>query len=102
MTQKGVLFFLIICAALVVSAQGDKKDVINISQKLMMHKPQDLNEGIDSFHHLHLMIGGNVYQTEKHVNYAYDPKTGKYDFTNEFKYVQPLLNIGDISIVNLK
>ena len=95
------LFFLFLIAGLVSTAQ-ENKDVINIRQRLLQRKSQELDEQIDSFHTLHLMLGGNVYQTEKHVNYAYNPATGRYDFTNEFKYVQPLLNLGDISIVNLK
>ncbi len=101
MNRKGLIFFLLLLNALVSFSQ-DKKNVINVRQQLLQRKPQELKEVVDSFHQLHLMIGGNVYQTEKHVNYAYDAQTGKYDFTHEFKYVQPLLNLGDISIVNLK
>ena len=100
MTKWGLVYFLMVLF-LGAKAQGDK-DVINIRQRLLQNKPQELHEEVDSFHLLHLMIGGNVYQTEKHVNYAYEAATGKYDFSNEFKYVQPLLNLGDISIVNLK
>lgn len=92
---------LLLITVQVLFAQ-ENKDVINVRQRLLQRKPQELDEQIDSFSLLHLMIAGNVYQTEKHVNYAYDPTTGKYDFSNEFKYVQPLLNLGDISIVNLK
>jgi len=101
MNKIFTLFFLFLIAGLVSTAQ-ENKDVINIRQRLLQRKSQELDEQIDSFHTLHLMLGGNVYQTEKHVNYAYNPATGRYDFTNEFKYVQPLLNLGDISIVNLK
>ena len=101
MKGRIILFFLFLTAAIVCQAQ-DNKSVINIRQQLLQHKPQELKEEVDSFHHLHLMIGGNVYQTEKHVNYAYDAQAGKYDFTSEFKYVQPMLNLGDVSIVNLK
>ncbi len=101
MNKKGSLIFLFLIAVFVAAAQ-ENKDVINVRQRLLRRQAQELDEHIDSFHMLHLMIGGNVYQTEKHVNYAYDPATGRYDFTNEFKYVQPLLNLGDISIVDLK
>jgi len=102
MKKRGLVFFLCVIAMSACFAQ-DGKDIINITQRLLQHKPNESNaEVVDSFHQLHLMIGGNVYQTEKHVSYAYDAQTGKYDFSNEFKYVQPLLNIGDISIVNLK
>lgn len=102
MNKSGALFFLFLISTLISAAQ-EKKDVINIRQRLLLQrKTEELDEHIDSFHTLHLMIAGNVYQTEKHVNYAYDAATGRYDFTNEFKYVQPLLNLGDISIVDLK
>ena len=48
------------------------------------------------------MIAGNVYQTEKHIHYAYDEAQKKYDFRHELKYIQPLLNLGDVTIANLK
>jgi poly-gamma-glutamate synthesis protein (capsule biosynthesis protein) len=101
MNKKSTLFLLLLVIAFVASAQ-ENKEVINVRQRLLRRPAQELDEHVDSFQNLHLMIGGNVYQTEKHVNYAYDPATGRYDFTNEFKYVQPLLNLGDITIVDLK
>lgn len=83
------------------SAQSSSP-LISFKQKLLSQKREDNIEKIDSFSKLHLMIGGNVYQTEKHAAYAYDKKTKKYDYKTEFKYIQPLLNLGDISLVNLK
>lgn len=84
-------------------SQGDSTTgIIKLRQRLVHIKHDEGKEAVDSFRILHVMIGGNVYQTEKHLNYAYDEKTKKYDFRNEFKYIQPILNLGDLSIVNLK
>ncbi len=90
-----------------LSAQDKEKEntFINFRQRLLLQKRDDAGnsvEKIDSFSKLHLMIAGNVYQTEKHASYAYDNATGRYDYRSQLKYVQPLLNLGDISIVNLK
>ena len=67
-----------------------------------MQKHEDNFEKIDSFVKLHLMIAGNIYQTEKHAAYAYDKATGRYDYKSELNYIQPILNLGDITIANLK
>ncbi len=86
-------------------SQEKKPPVIDVRQRLVSAKHDDLHndvETIDSFRRLHLMIAGNVYQTEKHIRYAYDDATGRYDFSNELKYIQPILNLGDVSMVNLK
>jgi len=83
-------------------AQPKETPVIAFKQKFLQQKHDDNIEKIDSFSKLHLMIAGNVYQTEKHAAYAYDKATKKYDYKSELKYVQPLLNLGDVSIINLK
>ncbi|HLP50390.1 MAG TPA: CapA family protein, partial [Chitinophagales bacterium] len=76
---------------------------ITFRQRLLNQKRDESSvEKVDSFSKLHLMICGNVYQTEKHAAYAYDKTTGKYDYRSQFKYIQPLLNLGDITLVNLK
>ncbi len=82
-------------------AQETTEPLIDIKQRLLRAPHHDIEE-VDSFSKLHLMIAGNLYQTEKHINYAYDEKTQRYDFKNELKYIQPLLNLGDITIANLK
>ena len=99
----GLLFFVLIGSFQFSFSQGDSTSgIIKLRQRLVHIKHDEGKETVDSFRILHVMIGGNVYQTEKHLNYAYDEKTKKYDFRNEFKYIQPILNLGDISIVNLK
>jgi hypothetical protein len=59
-------------------------------------------EKIDSFRTLHVMLAGNIYQTADQIKYAYDKETRKYDFGKELKCIQPILNLGDITIANLK
>ncbi|MBK8660054.1 MAG: CapA family protein [Bacteroidetes bacterium] len=78
--------------------------VIDIKQRLLKPKSfsDDLKEETDSMRTLHLMIGGNIYQTEKHVNYCYDEAKGQYNFREELKYIQSILGLGDLTFANLK
>ena len=62
----------------------------------------DRPEVVDSFRILHLMIGGNIYQSDYQIKHAYNPNTRKYDFSAEFRYINPVLNLGDVVITNLK
>ena len=59
-------------------------------------------EQIDSFRTLHLMIAGNIYQSEYQIAHAFDPVAKKYDFSDELRYVNPILNLGDVVIANMK
>ena len=85
-----------------VAAQQKETPLITFRQKMLREKHDDNVEKIDSFAKLHLMIAGNIYQTEKHAAYAYDVATGKYDYKSELKYIQPILNLGDVTMANLK
>ena len=88
----------------IASAQDEEQSPeIKLKKKFLRPKQNDSElPATDSFRNIHLMIGGNLYQTEQHVACAYDKGTGTYDFRREFYYIQPLLNLGDISIANLK
>jgi poly-gamma-glutamate capsule biosynthesis protein CapA/YwtB (metallophosphatase superfamily) len=100
-----VPFILVMLGAFpTLVAQTKETPIITFRQKLLREKHEEVDdvEKIDSFAKLHLMIAGNVYQTEKHAAYAYDKATGKYDYRSELKYIQPILNLGDVTIVNLK
>ncbi|MBX2909769.1 MAG: CapA family protein [Chitinophagales bacterium] len=59
-------------------------------------------ERLDSFRMLHLMIAGNIYQNEEQIKNSYDSTRGRYSFNHELRYIQPILNLGDITIANLK
>ncbi|MFN8287370.1 MAG: CapA family protein [Chitinophagales bacterium] len=99
------VFVLLVFACLTVFAQEEgAESIIHFKQRLLKNKMVDdgPQQNVDSNRVLHLMIAGNVYQTERHVDYAYDNKTGKYNFRNELKYIQPILGLGDITIANLK
>lgn len=101
MVKKGALFLLVVLLYVFGVAQP-KEDEINIKQKFLKRQTDDIKEEIDSFRTLHLIIAGNVYQTEKHLAYAYNNAEGKYDFKSELKYIQPILNLGDVTIANMK
>lgn len=59
-------------------------------------------EKIDSFRTIQLVIAGNIYKSEQQIKSAYNATERKYDFNHELKYVQPIMNLGDITIANLK
>jgi poly-gamma-glutamate capsule biosynthesis protein CapA/YwtB (metallophosphatase superfamily) len=86
------------------AAAQDASKVIDIKQRLLRPKSfsDDIKQETDSMRTLHLMIGGNIYQTEKHANYCYDEAKGQYNFREELKYIQPILGLGDLAIANLK
>ena len=100
--RAGVIFIWLIVFGQSSFAQPKETPLITFRQKLLREKHNDNVEKIDSFAKLHLMIAGNIYQTEKHAAYAYDKATGKYDYKSELKYIQPILNLGDVTIANLK
>lgn len=62
----------------------------------------DRPEVVDSFRLLHLIIAGNIYQSDYQVRHAYNPVTKKYDFSTELRYIDPVLNLGDVVIANIK
>jgi poly-gamma-glutamate synthesis protein (capsule biosynthesis protein) len=101
MFKRAVVLLFFTVTLFTLWAQDPNQPVINFKQRIIQRR-HDEEEKIDSNRVLHLMIAGNIYQTERHVHYAYDTDKKKYDFRNEFRYVQPLLNLGDISIANLK
>jgi poly-gamma-glutamate synthesis protein (capsule biosynthesis protein) len=59
-------------------------------------------ERLDSFRTLHVMLAGNIYQNEQQIKNSYNSFEQKYDFNHQLRFVQPILNLGDITIANLK
>src|SRR4051812_11756219 len=104
MIQKTVACLLLLLSASCSMAQDKKTEaIIDFRHRFIQaDSPDLLDEGIDSFRSLHLMIAGNVYQTEQHLSFAFDKQKGTYDFKSELRYVQPILGLGDITIANLK
>ncbi|MBL0309508.1 MAG: CapA family protein [Bacteroidetes bacterium] len=100
--KEGIIFLLLgIWGSLL--AQDPLSPAIRFRQKFLHPVKSDLAmEQIDSMRTVHLMIVGNIYQTEKQVQNAYNFTTGKYEFRDEFRYVQPILGLGDIVMANLK
>lgn len=91
------------CATLGVLAQTNTERLIDFKHRFLKPKAQaDAGPAVDSLRTLHLMIAGNVYQTEKHINYCYNADNGTYNFRNELKYIQPVLSLGDLTLANLK
>jgi len=72
------------------------------SQDKSIEYDEDRPDMVDSFRILHLMITGNIYQSEYQIQHAFNPVTKKYDFSAELRYVNPILNLGDVVIANMK
>src|SRR5688572_17843365 len=98
-----ITFFFVLLLFSAVAQEKKDSAVIDIRHRFVPSGDNDhfAGEEVDSFRTLHLAIAGNVYQTEQHLAYAFNKQTGKYDFKNELKYVQPILGLGDITIANL-
>ncbi len=102
---KQSLILGLICFLFTAKAQEKLQPIIDFKQRYLKYNQSDNPEnktGEDSTRTLRLMIAGNIYQTERHVDYAFNNATGKYNFHNELKYIQPILGLGDITLANLK
>jgi poly-gamma-glutamate synthesis protein (capsule biosynthesis protein) len=103
--MKKCFLFLLLFSSLVVLAQPktEEEKVINIKNRFLKFRNQESDlDKVDSFQTLHLMVAGNIYHNEEQIGYAFDTRKGRYDFGNLFKYIQPILNIGHLTIANLK
>jgi len=105
LTTKLAFLLSLLCFLLTTNAQEKTPPIIDFKQRYLKYTQSDNPENKskeDSMRTLRLMITGNIYQTERHVDYAFDNNTSKYNFRNELKYIQPILGLGDITIGNLK
>lgn len=102
---KFSLAIALLCFLLTAKAQEPLKPIIDFKQRYLKYSQPENPENKtseDSLRTLRLMIAGNIYQTERHVDYAFDNASGNYNFRNELKYIQPILGLGDITLGNLK
>ncbi len=72
-----------------------------LAKRLEMDEAAEF-EKVDSFRMLHVVLAGNIYKSENQIKQAYDSVEGKYDFNHELRFVQPILNLGDITLANLR
>jgi poly-gamma-glutamate capsule biosynthesis protein CapA/YwtB (metallophosphatase superfamily) len=49
-----------------------------------------------------LLFLGDIMQHETQINAAYNPKTGKHDYTNCFRFLKPYFQAADLTIGNLE
>jgi len=49
-----------------------------------------------------LLFLGDIMQHETQINAAYNPKTGKHDYTNCFRFLKPYFQSADLTIGNLE
>lgn len=62
----------------------------------------DVLNTVDSFRTLHIVIAGNIYKSEEQIKNAYDSVERRYDFSQELRSVNPIMNIGDVVIAQMK
>ncbi|MFN8309283.1 MAG: CapA family protein [Chitinophagales bacterium] len=93
----GLLFVFLSLQGLLLAQTGN-----NVHVRPVDYDALDAPATVDSFRTLHLVIGGNIYQTEDQIRNAYLPAQKKFDFGHELRYVNPILNLGDIVIANMK
>ncbi len=51
---------------------------------------------------LSFLFVGDVMQHGPQINGAYNPKTGRYEYENSFKFIKPVIESVDIAIANLE
>jgi poly-gamma-glutamate capsule biosynthesis protein CapA/YwtB (metallophosphatase superfamily) len=76
-----------------------------VGQKIKFRALDDSDgemEKIDSFTKLHIVLAGNIYKSEEQIKNSYDRIERRYDFSQELKHVNPILNIGHLVIAQLK
>jgi poly-gamma-glutamate synthesis protein (capsule biosynthesis protein) len=56
----------------------------------------------DKYDSLRIMLVGDLQQSNGQVAAAYDPANKSYDYSNCFRYVQPLFGVSDVVIGNLE
>ncbi len=56
----------------------------------------------DSFRKLHIVVAGNIYKSQEQIKNAYDSTERKFDFAPELRHVNPIMNIGDVVLAQLK
>ena len=96
MNKAGFRLFTLLCFLFISLAANSQARIRT------MDYDEDRPEEVDSFRILHLMIAGNIYQSEYEIKRAFVPEQKKYDFSSQLRYVNPVLNLGDVVIANLK
>lgn len=95
--MKQWLFILLLFSVFRMEAQ-----VIQIKERLLQDVRPDMDLETDSFIPLQLFFTGNIYQPEQQIAACYDAQKNQYDFRDQLKYVQPILNLGDLVLGSLK
>jgi len=103
--KKNIAFCLMLFAVAFLYAQVSTPEerIINVKQRFLKIRNTESDlEKVDSFQSLHLMVAGNIYHNEEQIGYGFNERKGEYDFSNLFKYIQPILNIGHLTIAHLR
>lgn len=93
-SMRNLFFILLTLLAQGVYAQGVKVRALDYED--------DLPDRVDSFRTLHIVVAGNIYKTEEQIRQAYDSLEHRYDFSQELRHVNPIMNIGDVVIAQMK
>ena len=55
-----------------------------------------------SYTDITLLNAGDIMYHNTQLKSAYNSSTGKYDFSNDFKYMQPIVSAADYAVVNFE
>jgi poly-gamma-glutamate capsule biosynthesis protein CapA/YwtB (metallophosphatase superfamily) len=92
--MRNLVFILLSIFTHGIYAQGIKVRALDYED--------DLPDRVDSFRTLHIVIAGNIYKSEDQIRQAYDSVEHRYDFSQELRHVNPIMNIGDVVIAQMK
>lgn len=93
-SMRNLVFLLLSVLTHSIYAQGIKVRALDYED--------DIPDKVDSFRTLHIVIAGNIYKSEEQIRQAYDSVEHRYDFSQELRHVNPIMNIGDLVIAQMK
>ncbi len=98
--MKRTLCLLAVLFSLSLHSQDTPK--VNFKLKFLDRFDPPSFETVDSFSRLQIMIAGNIWQVPAQQKLFYNKTSGKSDFKEEFRYIQPIFHISDLVIGNLR
>lgn len=99
----GRLLFILLLAFLIIIITGIRPGTprYTVSEDKRHAIDSIINE-IDSVISINLKFAGDVMVHRRQLNSAYNRKTGKYDFSDNYIFLKELLNTADLAFVNLE
>lgn len=107
-----ISYILILCIVLTACSAGGSTDVSsNVTGNYVINTPSytfpestPTNKPIDelTYTDISVLCAGDIMYHMPQVRSAYNSTTGKYDFSDNFKYMKPIVSKADYAIVNFE